>query len=283
MKSLVTLTLIAFAGLVCYPSKLHSQNPNDSVKVILKLKSVNNVLTFNQPHVLPNTLEYKWEIKINTDNNSLTGDQQGYDVGIAMLNVKFGTSQSYTGSIISGSEQNTFIYQGNTVSYGNQLNAFFIEVDTSILICGLKAWPEFAQLDNNDTFTCATFINESSGCETDVTSAATIGTGITDQVNDVTYSFMDIKSVNFVSEFTVGLSESKISDKSFNFFPNPGNGLFHFNDKLSGKMTLVNASGIEVPFKITNNTIDLTESESGIYFLKIQSQNSVSFHKLIKN
>lgn len=284
MKLFFTLRIITTTILLSAGSFMFSQSQNDTLKIILKLKSVHNVLTFNQNHVTPNTLEYMWEIKINSDNNTQTGDNQGYDVGLAMVNIKFGTSQSYTGTIISGSDQHTLIYQGNTSSYGNQLTAVFNYADTSIIITGLRSWPELAAIDNNDSFYCSSYFNCASGIESDFTAPAFISSGITDQLNDVNTSFIDIKSVTFVSETPVGINRSNYKNTQLKIFPNPSAGKFYIDVNLQDlSLSVLNSHGIPVPFTQNINEIDLTGQMPGVYFLKIVSENSIINHKIILN
>lgn len=258
--------------------------PDDSLKIILKLKSVDDVLTFNQAHVSPNALEYNWEIKINSDGKLQTGDSEGYDVGLALMNYKFGSSLSYTGTIISGSDQHTWIYSGNTKTYGNQLIAEFNFADTSIILTGLRSWPELSEINNGNTFMAHTYYNSPSGIETDTLKATTISNAVTmDQTEDVTSSFMDLKSVNIIVPSTVNLSERRKDFNSLYIYPNPGTGKFflssHFPEKTA--TTVFNSLGIQVFTPVHSGEIDLTDQPAGIYFVKITKDNFLFSTKVI--
>ncbi|MCW3077947.1 MAG: putative beta-agarase [Bacteroidetes bacterium] len=283
-KTITTLLIALSIQALAQSSPVKKTVPDDSLKIILKLKSVNDVLTFNQPHVGPNTLEYNWEIKINTDGKLQTGDSNGYDVGLALVNYKFGSSLSYTGTIISGTDQHTWIYSGGNVTYGNQLNAEFNFADTAIIITGLRSWPELSEINNGNIFMAHTLYNSPNGIETDTLSAAVIANAtVVDQTGDVSTSCVDLKSVNIIVTSTVNVSERKKDLNALYIYPNPGNGKFFLSSCFpNNALTKVfNASGAEVCTGNVSGEIDLTNQPAGIYFVKITKDNFLFSAKII--
>jgi hypothetical protein len=281
MKTIIT-TLILLAGATALATK---PTQDDSLKVVLKLRNVNNVLTFNQPHVSPNTLEYLWEVKINSDNDINTGDAQGYDVGLALLNIKYGTSVSYTGTIISGSDQYTRIYSGGTISYGNPMTVYFDFADTSLIITAPKSYSELIPVGAGDPFCVHTFFNSPAGTETDNTIPSTIcQLPLADVTGDVTSSFVDIKSVEFKTGITVGNHSHVIQKENILIYPNP----------CSARLFITNTGKEEVLTEIYDNTgnkilsttlaeINTENYSKGLYHIICTSRGNLFKTNLIIN
>jgi len=277
----IKTTILALALIVTASKKTIAVD--DTLTVKLKLKSTSNVLTFNQPHVNPEELEYLWEIKIDSDNNQLTGDSLGFDVGLSMSNTKFGTSLSYTGTIISGSQQNTVIYTGSSATYGNELFVMFNDTDTSLMIKGLREWPELAGINAGDRMVARSYFNGKNQKEYDYTSTAVIPGKINDLVNDVNSDFIDIISVQ-VEDIALGVSQIIMSESKVEIFPNPSEGRINITeDNLPiqvKNITIINSLGKEVKSG-NEHEIDLSHLQPGVYFVKIKSEPLT--HRIIIN
>ncbi|MBA3663722.1 MAG: T9SS type A sorting domain-containing protein [Bacteroidetes bacterium] len=282
MKTTFTIFLLSI-GLANY-SKATAQD--DTLKVILKLRSITDVLTFNQPHVPPNSLEYSWEIKINSDDNNSTGDKDGYDVGLAMANFKFGTSPSYTGSIISGTDQHTWIYNNSGSSYGNPLSAVFNFSDSTIILSGLKSLPELAQIKYGNKFIVKTFFNSPGGIQSDSTTVGTLGNSPTpDPAADVASPFMDILSCRMELAEVVGLAtQASILNKA-NVYPNPCSNKLYIQCESGSKVTIhiYDLSGTLVLTSVDQTEVNLALLPKGIYFVKIHNGLYSSSQKIIVN
>lgn len=274
MKKIITTLFLAATAI--------ASAQNDSVKVFLKLKSINDVLTFNQPHVNANDLEYAWEVRINTDNNLSTGDSQGFDVGLALVNYKFGSSNSYTGTIISGTDQYTRIYNGSAVSYGNPVNALFNYSDTSIVISAPASLPELSSIHSGQSFHVFSYFNSPTGIQADSLSVSTICNFYsTDIINDVPSSFIDIKAVKISSPGMVGLQTNVSNIEKLRVYPNP------CTDKVTieGKdilSELYDSQG-NLTASTSGSEIETTNYPPGVYLLISHSNTQYTTTRLIIN
>lgn len=254
---------------------------NDSITFKLKLRDINPVLTFNQPHVAANALEYAWEIKINSDNNVSTGDSRGFDVGIAIVNYKYGSSNTYTGSIISGTDQYTRIFSGNTISYGNQVNAYFVPADTAIVIAASASFPELQTINCGDQMFLYTYFNSPTGIETDSIPLTQLNnTTFNDALNDVASSFMDIKSLEAFVPLTTSLK--KIVDHSeLIVYPNPCNTrLFVQGANDTFEVKIVDATG-KLMIQANSREINTENLPRGFYQLIIHTDKGTNTSKVI--
>jgi hypothetical protein len=251
-------------------------NAADSLEVRIKLKSVNDTLTFNQSFVPNNSMEYQWTILIDSDNNSATGNTVGYggntgfDVGLTVAHFKIGGA-TQTGSIVSiNTQKNTVIFNGSSSMSANAIRAFIDYTDTSLVMRGATV---FAELSNvaagNRYFAYATYYS-STGIITDVSSVSTIPTMIADPLNDVPSSFIDMKELN-INFVTTDISESYANDIAFNVFPNPSSGIFKIesSDVLNASLKVFNLLGEEVLHQQIGNEINLCNAPKGIYFVKM--------------
>lgn len=69
---------------------------------------------------------------------------------------------------------------------------------------------------------------------------------------------------------------------NFNLFPNPNNGLFQIAGLADMSIEIRNHLGQSVPFKISENSVEILKPESGVYFLMItQSNGQHSTQKIV--
>lgn len=84
------------------------------------------------------------------------------------------------------------------------------------------------------------------------------------------------------------LNTEEFETNTFQVYPNPATGnTIHFNAKDNqtiDSITLVDINGRNVftSTKIMNNQLDIQSIKQGVYFIKIQSKNKTSIHKLIR-
>lgn len=263
----------------------------DSLEVRIKLKSVNDVLTFNQSFVPDNYQEYSWMVLIDTDNDPLTGNtgggyggNTGFDVALSISNFKLAGSIPQTGSIVSAyTQKKTIILTGNQGIVANDIVAFIDYTDTSIVMRGSTVFPELANVTTgNRYFAIATYYPPSGITVSDVTEIATIPNIITDLTNDVTYSFIDIKEVTINLE-SVGISESVDNSHSLNIFPNPSSGIFKIESAniKNASIKVFNILGEEVLQQQNHNEINLSSFSKGIYFVSFFDGQTVLTRKIL--
>lgn len=251
----------------------------DSLEVRIKLKSVDDVLTFNQSFVPDANMEYSWMVLIDSDNDPTTGNTVGYggntgfDVALSVSYFKPpGSTPPQNGSIVSITSKNTVILNGAQGIVANDIRAFIDYADTSLVLRGSKANPELANVAVGNRYFASTTYYSSTGTVYDVSSVATISDAITDPVDDVDYSFIDIKGVS-INLGTVGISESVDNSIALKIFPNPSNGMFSVKSETKiSRIEIVNILGERIYSTQINSEeadIDLSEQQKGIYFYQL--------------
>jgi hypothetical protein len=87
-----------------------------------------------------------------------------------------------------------------------------------------------------------------------------------------------------VTDCSVGLNE--LNDVSVSIYPNPATDNFKVKSQLTAKMTLVGMDGKTIATKSANeNTetnFDLTNLNSGVYFLTVKTAKGLNSFKMIK-
>ena len=85
---------------------------------------------------------------------------------------------------------------------------------------------------------------------------------------------------------TVDVNEIQPTENTF-IYPNPTNNILYLNSSKSSNWELINEVGQVVLSGSTNNAnkqkVDISALQNGIYFLKVQTDNSVTTHKVLKN
>lgn len=237
---------------------------NDTLTIKLKLANVSPVLIFNQNHVPGNTEEYRWEVLIDSDNNLYTGNTAGYDVGFVLTNTKLPGSISYTGTIISGSEMHTVLYNGNSSVYGHELSVFFGDNDSCLHIKALKEYAEVACISAGNRMTARTCYYGASGNNADETGWCSIPGQINDAQADVMPDFADILSVSVENLYTKLNEHGGESDGAM-FYPNPANEKIFKAKKSVCKVFDLNGQLLMI---WENSEFDLNAFPAGIYFIR---------------
>jgi hypothetical protein len=278
----VILTLTSFAAKAA-----------DSLEVRIKLKSVNNVLTFNQTFVPAGAMEYTWAVLIDSDNNPTTGNTVGYggntgfDVALGISHFNPGGAGSQTGSIVSNNTQkDTWILSGSQSSSAHTIRAFIDYTDSSVVMRGSTAFPELANVAAGNRYVAYTYYYSSTGNVTDLSSVSTIPSSISDPLNDVTANFIDIKEVTIHFLNTTGIEEIDLSN-SVIVFPNPS--------QSNGQINITSANNIDevkiidvlgqiiYQTKSNQKNILLNIEKAGIYFVTITSDKKTITKKIIVN
>lgn len=108
------------------------------------------------------------------------------------------------------------------------------------------------------------------------------GTGIIDPSNNLTY--MDVHIV----EKNGGNKPNNSSVETFNMYPNPSTGILNIENTTGKFVIIYDISGNQVfRGKLSGNldpqTIDISQLESGLYFVKVRQGKNVSTKQLIVN
>ncbi|MFI5219765.1 MAG: T9SS type A sorting domain-containing protein [Bacteroidia bacterium] len=253
----------------------------DSLEVRMKLKSINDILTFNQASTPANYLEYSWTVSIDSDNNIATGNLSGYDVALAVQHYKPPGGLPVTGTITSSSTQkNTWILDSTGASYGHAIRAFIDFTDSSLVMRGDVSFAELSNVSAGNHYMAWTLYYP--GLETDTCASAIIPNIITDPAGDVTYGFIDIKQVNIIMPIT-SISEWSHNNFMVNIYPNPFTNLttLELNSKYvseNAEYKIYDAMGKMVStYKIKNReTIISRENLSpGVYFYQVVSESKI--------
>lgn len=206
---------------------------DDTLYVRIKLKSVNDILAFNQSFVPDNNLEYSWVVLIDSDNNPSTGNTVGYggntgfDVALAVSHFKMPGSSPQSGSIVSNNTQkNTLILSGTQSTVANTISATIDYADSALVIAASLSLPELS--GNNFLpyrFVAYTSYYSTAGIITDVSPVSNNSGPYTvyDALNDVDSAFVDIKEL-YVGGLPLGISEANNDNDIVTIFPNPFDG-----------------------------------------------------------
>lgn len=235
------------------------EDNGDDVIVTLSLVSVSDELTFNQEHTPDNTLEYRWEIRIDTDDNSSTGDYSGYDVAISLTHFKPSGSLPFQGTILDGTQKNTWILSETGGQYGHEIEATLNYETKSIVMVAQKSWEELMDFDGNDRFSFNTYYRPIDGGVQDVTSANQPGSNIVfDPEGDVDYSFIDIVSGKVEIPGISDLPDLTISD-------------------VDGPYIAIQGECIRVTVVLENQgTADLTQTNSVLLKVVLSSDRNIN-------
>jgi len=137
-----------------------SRNTVATIKFIdftIVLDNIPEVLAFNDPYVCMNCLEYEWSIQIDMDNNSSTGDNDGFDVEVSLSHFKDG--DRFAGSLLEGTTSYIWILNPD----GGKVTNHLLDVDVSvplntITMKGDKTWWEFDDFDKSSLWRVHTFV-----------------------------------------------------------------------------------------------------------------------------
>lgn len=234
----------------------------------------------------------KHELISNSNKDLLSATIEGSDIVITIKPNKYGSSQiEFKGSSNSNSLHSTLgveivaplvsikkMISDYSINIGEKSN---IEIDLSdIFING-----DNYRLRNNTNSSLVSYSLNSSVLSLNIASNKTGEAKITvessNNFNTVSQEFKII-----VSKATA--IDNSLSDK-FTVYPNPTNGLSYIkigDSKLIGHtITIINSKGQTIlTERITNleTAIDITNKPNGIYFVKIQNENSIGTKKIVK-
>jgi len=148
----------------------------------------------------------------------------------------------------------------------------------------------FDNLDGNGTFSDEKIISLQSDNVKSVFMADINGDGTQDAItanagdNKITW-FENLLTISAIDENELmGANTAHIE-----IYPNPTTGLLYFNIEDHVKdVSITDITGKSIPFSyfVTNSThhiLDLSDQGNGIYFVKIQNENSTFVKKIIKN
>ena len=172
----------------------HYATPVGEFIITLRLKNVPESLTFYQDHVPDNMQEYSWGVFIDTDDNPSTGNREGYDVWINLINFTDQGSAPQTMSILNGTGKNTWIIPSGDTWY--TVNPIKAEIDyntNTIVMRAREDFAELADLDITDRFRFKASYYSPTGPVWDETPENLSGSNkVSDDMDDVVYDFIDI-------------------------------------------------------------------------------------------
>jgi hypothetical protein len=165
---------------------------SDSVHVVISMSRLDSVLVFCQQHVPENALEYQWAVFVDLDSNSTTGIY-GWDLVVALSSFK-SNSRADTLSVLEGTQHNTWTAQQGswTWRYEHKVNAYVLPGTYTVVMSGLKAWPELLNLDETDPMYFRTYYYSDGGVICDSTAVIEGENAVRDPAGDVPYPNMDI-------------------------------------------------------------------------------------------
>jgi len=168
-----------------------SSTSDKMIYVTVFLDKLPTTLTINQAHVSDYSLEYCWEVLIDSDNNLATGDQEGFDVSFAISHYVFPDSIEQTVDFLSQTQENTWILDpsgGGT--WGHDLSVNLDFNTNSIEMVGSGTWEELQNVSSSNRFKVETYYEAPMGSVADATDDGY--NSISDPKGDVSHDFVDI-------------------------------------------------------------------------------------------
>lgn len=258
----------------------------DSLEVRIRLKSIGDILTFNQDSVPMNSQEYAWMVVIDSDNNPNTGNtvgfngNSGFDVGFSVSHFK-ASSVLQTGSMVSmHTQKNTVLLSGNLTTSAHGIVAYLDYSDTSLVMKASKAHAEIAAIQPGQRFMAyATYYKN--GLISDVSTVANIPSYSTDVLNDINKGYVDIRGA--LVDITTGIKDNYSYNTSVRLVPNPSAGIFTIQGNVeSAPIKVYNILGDEIIFEQRANEINITDSPKGVYFVQFKSGERSFTKRIVK-
>jgi hypothetical protein len=280
MKKYITTSLF-FVLFICQFHSVNAQT-DDTLRVIMKLRVVNAIFTYNNSSAANGEIDLLWAVRIDTDDNNVTG-LNGYDLELSLSHLK-----ESGGSLLGNILQSTQYAAWKLTSTGRtKITAISAEVnleDTTLIIKALKTITEISKVKEGNRFMAISLINGSSGLKADSTIYGIIPAVVSDPRSDCSSSVNDILTVQVLNA-AKGTSVLQSNDPAYsvNIYPQPmqSHSRLQIDGKISKPMTIliVNAHGqrVRVLNNIHQSTIILERNDlqAGIYFYQLVSENDV--------
>lgn len=274
---------------ICLIVSFTSVRAADSLEIRIKFKSIGDIINFNQTKVPDNYQEYSWNVYIDSDNDPTTGSvgiggSNGFDVGLSISHFKSPGSQPQQGTLVGPlTQKKTIILNGNSATDANDIRAFFDYKDSTLVMRASRAYNELADIKPGNRYVVsASYYSSSMGTNIeDLTTLQTIPQSISDPVNDISLSYLDIKKVTITSSY---LGTEELARKSVvSIFPNPSNGVFKITGVKGTDVTLkvIDCLGLKVLETRNLNEIDLSGFPKGVYFVCLSGTTGTSMQKII--
>lgn len=192
-------------------------------------------------------------------------------------------------SVNNINHSNIFLWQNNTSTFNNWLK---INLEGTISNRnGIGSLIELsANGDKQYRYTCLGegYLAQNSGSEffgiADATTIDYVRVTWLSGIEDIYYNVLPNQSLKIVEGSSLSISE--FSRPSISVYPNPVSNILYINSKLDNydlQITNVIGKDLKIPeLKILNNGIDVSMLDSGIYFLKITSQERKEIIRFIK-
>jgi hypothetical protein len=193
---------------------------NDTLTITLKLKQVNAYLIYNT-NGSPGDLDLMWAIRFDTDNNTNTGID-GYDLEMSLTHYK-DAAGSRLGNIIQATKHSFWkLTSGGGRTEIDTLIAKMNRNDTSIIIKGLKTFPDLDKVKEGNRWMAITYESKSTGYYADTVMGAIVPNMLKDDVGECSMSTADIVSVQ-IANAAKGSSVRNIhlDNQLVNIYPQP--------------------------------------------------------------
>ncbi len=96
--------------------------------------------------------------------------------------------------------------------------------------------------------------------------------------------YKDTVRITYVDPIFIGIETDNLDETNFNIYPNPVNSQFSFSNSTSvEKISITDVNGRLVEIKNHNlNSIDVSDLESGVYFVEINTNDGVVVKRFVK-
>lgn len=274
---------------------------------------LNGVINAFIPALTPNGAGYR--IRVIGDNPATYGSDNGYNLFISNINptvtiagsftpVCYGTPLSYTASGASSYSWSNGYTSSNVVIIASGNKTYTVTGSNGIcstnttVVVSLLPMPNLTGSGNSELCPGASTNISVSGADTyswthgPTTSAIfvtpTVSTVYTAIGTSTMYPCAAYKSISVFIKICNGLFDVANENLNFKVYPNPSNAEFFVELKNGSnkQIEVMDMTGKVIMKQNSSNDkikIDLNDFANGIYFLKIQSENSVEKVKLIKH
>jgi len=253
---------------------------NDTLIVIMKMKAVNGIFTYNKYGTVDDP-DLLWAVYIDTDDNLGTG-QAGFDLQLS-LSHQVESGGSMLGNILTATGHSAWKLTGSGATKIDTFTARMNIQDTLLVFHILKSIPEIAQVKKGNRFFAVALRKTATGYDIDSTDIGIVPAIKIDTYSDCSSSIHDIISVQVLNaNSNSGIKSSGNENKTVNIYPQPmqthawiefqvNNGeLYHFQ--------LVNAQGQIVReyngIEPGSFRIDRNDLKAGVYFYHLVSDNN---------
>ena len=254
---------------------------NDTLKVIIKLKVVNGLFTYNKSTGPDGELDLLWALRFDTDNNTSTG-LNGFDLELSLTHFKESGGMKL-GNILQATRYNAWKLSASGKTLIDSIIAEMNVGDTTLIIKALKTIPEIAKVKEGNRFMAISFIKGTSGIIADSTSIGIVPATINDARGDCSSTINDILMVQVINANKASGLNLEHPSGFVRIYPQPMKNYctVEINENISQPVCLkiINSQGqvVKVIDNIHQNTIILERNglQQGLYFYQLSTAGEV--------